>query len=1174
MASDESTPLPGVIPDSKNKPMQDATPKRRATLSLARSASTDEDTTDAIPSNFSISQRASVRYSQTTEFDSAGTSRGTGSFAQTKKSVIARRSSYSYRHRSMDSSFGAMGLFWVFCGIRKRLLLQSFGRWKLIAEVIGRVSVSEESSKKLMMEARFKAKAAEHKIRALESQIASIHSDKYHKEVVSLKAQKQVKSELSAALGRAEAAEAIVRQLEAQLMGDEPECDDSSGDSRMDRSDRTEKFSQSQSRSTGTRSDRRQKIIPPVSFTPSPDKSRCSEEDDLPPPPDDDDAVPDCSPPDSPPPSPDRNYQPTSNAVSCDGSVPSPEALESALAASVHAFTVRHGGLGDVSILIRCERGYEATKRLLRSAYRRMMCKRFYLWRLNTSRGVMVAGTGNEDEDDRRKYQLLKKQSTVYREQVKAHWAKTEAYMGKLKALVAEEKEKFDGLQQEYQKMNEELIALKTALDAKQATPVDEVKRPKSMGHLIPPSPTASPYIHRKTGSPSDTPPAAVAGGAPRPPPLALSPHLSRKSVGSSDSRPLSISGIPEVVPKIEMKSVGVQVDCDVSQVQGRMFRTEFDHSGPTEDVANKLIASHDKEFKGNETHLSTDTDRDKIIADVANTPSSDAAPVLYGHAVDVTNTTTVPLCQDPTENIHTASAPALFAYDVLEDGDELPEGVVYTILHEASVGSSDQEEDPAVDGSSDDVCADRVAREKTIVEHTCLHENFTQTPPENIPLSTGSNACDEIAVAGSNDTAAAAAAAEAMEYNLYALQQWELLYAESQQQLAAEVYQKEESWRAYEALRIELDAIKETREEECRLYAELEKALVPTAESSDSHMQSAESGMTIDVIGSYSMDPEDGEGSSRSTPQGGRRLSKRRLSLGSISRSDTYLIGNSHQLPSTARGVRKHALMSPILTSALYTGSPGGSDGSRPKKGIGFSSSLKRMFSNESDTISEVDASDEEEEFTVPTLPDIDIAAIDVTTRIPSNDGMPKSSGAVAIIENPAVEAAMTAKLKSSGKGAKKDKPSIGSVSSSAKQQTPYQPSIEAPEDQQMNDIWNHIQNADCESGGTNVRVAIRMRPLNGRELEMDSRVCVQMVDGAEVVVEDIDATQQHRFNFDFCFDANAEDSDPSAGSQLITFQRLGVEVLTNAWNGYNASLFAYGKLILFSALMLCTWI
>jgi hypothetical protein len=80
---------------------------------------------------------------------------------------------------------------------------------------------------------------------------------------------------------------------------------------------------------------------------------------------------------------------------------------------------------------------------------------------------------------------------------------------------------------------------------------------------------------------------------------------------------------------------------------------------------------------------------------------------------------------------------------------------------------------------------------------------------------------------------------------------------------------------------------------------------------------------------------------------------------------------------------------------------------------------------------------------------------------------------------------------------------------------------------------------------GSTNVRVAIRMRPLNSRELDLQSHKCIQMIGGTEVVVSDPEAMQEHRFNFDFCFDTTAPDSDPSAGKGSILSLPLASSLL-----------------------------
>eukprot|EP00392_Amoebophrya_sp_AT5.2_P019421 g20249.t1 len=321
------------------------------------------------------------------------------------------------------------------------------------------------------------------------------------------------------------------------------------------------------------------------------------------------------------------------------------------------------------------------------------------------------------------------------------------------------------------------------------------------------------------------------------------------------------------------------------------------------------------------------------------------------------------------------------------------------------------------------------------------------------------------------------------------------------------------------EELRTQIESLQRVDAEEEQLLLELKGIL------SSRRKQQLESVCSNDETEQADSDC----GPSPSSLPRGRRLS-RRLSLGSVSRNDTYLV-SSPAGPQNNRGVRKNAVMSSLVDDESFFGaSP--VDAKQRGGGIGFSSRLKRMFSKDSDVISE-DAEDPDDyELAIPQLPEIDIASIDV---------MQPSSEEDASVVNPDIEAAMTAKIKPSGKprveglmgsGVSTTAPMVkNNPTASSNRHAVYTPSTEAPEEEQMEAIWQHIRNSDCESGGTNVRVAIRMRPLNARELELQSRRCMAMVDGCEVIVEDEDATQEHRYNFDFCFDASAPDDDGSAG-------------------------------------------
>ena len=48
---------------------------------------------------------------------------------------------------------------------------------------------------------------------------------------------------------------------------------------------------------------------------------------------------------------------------------------------------------------------------------------------------------------------------------------------------------------------------------------------------------------------------------------------------------------------------------------------------------------------------------------------------------------------------------------------------------------------------------------------------------------------------------------------------------------------------------------------------------------------------------------------------------------------------------------------------------------------------------------------------------------------------------------------------------------------------------------------------------------------------------------------------------NFDRCKDGYLHPSTPKYADQKRVFDDLGVGVLTNAWDGFNCSLFAYGQ-------------
>uniref|UniRef100_A0A6Q2WXG2 Kinesin family member 13Bb n=1 Tax=Esox lucius TaxID=8010 RepID=A0A6Q2WXG2_ESOLU len=86
-----------------------------------------------------------------------------------------------------------------------------------------------------------------------------------------------------------------------------------------------------------------------------------------------------------------------------------------------------------------------------------------------------------------------------------------------------------------------------------------------------------------------------------------------------------------------------------------------------------------------------------------------------------------------------------------------------------------------------------------------------------------------------------------------------------------------------------------------------------------------------------------------------------------------------------------------------------------------------------------------------------------------------------------------------------------------------------------------------------SNVRVAVRVRPMNRREKDMKTR-CVVEMEGKQTVLNPV-------FAYDYCFWSMDEAEKEKFAGQEVVFQCLGESLLDNAFLGYNACIFAYGQ-------------
>jgi len=101
-------------------------------------------------------------------------------------------------------------------------------------------------------------------------------------------------------------------------------------------------------------------------------------------------------------------------------------------------------------------------------------------------------------------------------------------------------------------------------------------------------------------------------------------------------------------------------------------------------------------------------------------------------------------------------------------------------------------------------------------------------------------------------------------------------------------------------------------------------------------------------------------------------------------------------------------------------------------------------------------------------------------------------------------------------------------------------------------------------------VKVAVRVRPFNNRERDLNSKLCIEM-NGATTTLLGHEDEKPRDFAFDYSFwshDGFREDEngyyqveDERYADQRKVFDLVGKEVLDNAWEGYHCCLFAYGQ-------------
>ncbi|AWP19679.1 putative kinesin-like protein KIF13B-like [Scophthalmus maximus] len=101
-----------------------------------------------------------------------------------------------------------------------------------------------------------------------------------------------------------------------------------------------------------------------------------------------------------------------------------------------------------------------------------------------------------------------------------------------------------------------------------------------------------------------------------------------------------------------------------------------------------------------------------------------------------------------------------------------------------------------------------------------------------------------------------------------------------------------------------------------------------------------------------------------------------------------------------------------------------------------------------------------------------------------------------------------------------------------------------------------------------SNVKVAVRVRPMNRREKDLKTK-CVVEMEGNQTVLHPAitnmnkgdPRNQPKAFAYDYCFWSMDESQKDKFEGQDVVFQCLGESLLDNAFMGYNACIFAYGQ-------------
>ena len=88
-------------------------------------------------------------------------------------------------------------------------------------------------------------------------------------------------------------------------------------------------------------------------------------------------------------------------------------------------------------------------------------------------------------------------------------------------------------------------------------------------------------------------------------------------------------------------------------------------------------------------------------------------------------------------------------------------------------------------------------------------------------------------------------------------------------------------------------------------------------------------------------------------------------------------------------------------------------------------------------------------------------------------------------------------------------------------------------------------------------VKVAVRCRPLNSRELSLNSSIAVNVVKGEQIILQSLNSSttrEDKAFTFDHNYGIDS--------TQECVFKDIGVPIVKKCLGGFNATIFACEKI------------